>query len=121
MKTAETGDLRYLDAHSVRCPAGHLSDFSVCTEDAEPLGNVNGVLISPSLRKLRYFVIERPGTFIRRRFLLPAEAGAVLQPDGKTLQIAGSKHELQELESFKPGSVPSFSDDDLLQAMFAQS
>jgi hypothetical protein len=120
VKTAEVAsDLRYLDAHSVRCSAGHLSDFRVCTEDAEPIGSVNGVLISPSLRQLRYFVIEKPGLFMHRRYLLPAEAGAVVQHDSKTLQIGSSKHEL-EMETFKPGSVPPFSDDDLLQTMFAR-
>jgi hypothetical protein len=113
-------DLRYLDAHSVRCPAGNLSDFNVCTEDAQPLGSVNGVLISPSLRQLRYFVIEKPGLFVHRRFLVPADTGAVLQQDRKTLQIEASREEL-ELQSFKPGSVPAFSDDDLVQAMFARS
>lgn len=120
MNTVEAADdLRYLDAHSVRCSAGHLSDFRVCTEDAEQIGSVNGVLISPSLRQLRYFVIETPGLFTHRRYLLPAETGAVVQRDSKTLQIGSSKDEL-ELESFKLGSVPHCSDDDLLQAMFAR-
>ena len=114
-----TAGLRYLDAHSVRCAAGSLSDSRVCTEDAQPLGSVDGVLISPSLRQLRYFVIETPGLFVHRRYLLPAEAGATVQQDGKTLQIGTSKEAL-ELESFKPGSVPEFSDEDLVETIFAR-
>ena len=117
MTLAEGADLRYLDAHSVRCPAGSLSEFNVCTQDAQPLGNVNGVLISPTSRQLRYFVIEKPGWFAHRRFLLPAEAGAVVQEAGKTLMIGARKDEL-DLRSFTPSSVPDFSDDDFLAAIF---
>ena len=119
MDTDAAADLRYLDASSVRCPAGMLSEFRVCTEDAQQLGSVNGVLISPSLRQLRYYVIEQPGLFVQRRYLVSADTGAVLEPDRKTLKIDAPKDEL-DLQSFKLGSVPPFSDDDLVQTMFAR-
>ena len=45
--TGEMADLRYLDAANVRCPAGYLSDFRVCTGDSQSLGNIDGVLIIP--------------------------------------------------------------------------
>jgi hypothetical protein len=116
--TNNAADLRYLDAHSVSCPAGNLAEFRVCTEDAEPLGSVDGVLISPSQRQLRYYVIDTPGLFAHHRYLLSADEGAVLHPDGKTLQIPARKDEI-ELTSFSRRSVPEFSDDDLITAMFA--
>jgi hypothetical protein len=116
--SAEASDLRYLDAHSVRCAAGTLSDFRVCTEDdAEPLGQVGGVLISPSSRQLRYFVIERPGLFSRRRLLLPAEAGAIVEGEEKRLTISARRDEL-DLATYQPRSVPEFSDDDLITTLF---
>jgi hypothetical protein len=115
--SAEASDLRYLDAHSVRCAAGTLSDFRVCTEDAEPLGQVGGVLISPSSRQLRYFVIDRPGLFSRRRLLLPAEAGAVVEGDERRLMISARRDEL-DLTTYQPRSVPEFSDDDLITTLF---
>ena len=111
-------ELRYLDAHSVRCSGGHLSDLRVCTEDAQSLGSINGVLISPAMRQLRYFVIQTRGLFAHRRYLLPVEAGAMLQEDGKTLRIDARKDEL-DLQTFTPRSVPEFSDDDLLTTMFS--
>jgi hypothetical protein len=113
-----TRGLRYLDAESVRCFASNLAGFRVCTEDSQPLGSVNGVLISPASRQLRYFVIEMRGLFALRRFLLPAETGAVLDEDSKTLQIGAKKDEL-DLQSFKLRSVPEFSDNDLLETMFS--
>ena len=100
MTTSDTTHgLRYLDAESVRCFTTNLSGFKVCTGDAQPLGSVNGVLISPSSRQLRYFVIETAGLFARR-YLLPADAGAVFDEVRKTLQIGAKKDEL-DLQSFK--------------------
>jgi hypothetical protein len=112
-------DLRYLEADSVRCPAGTLAEFRVVTEDAEALGNVSGVLISPATRRCEYFVIESPGIFSHRRYLLPVEAGAVVENEPKRLKISARKDEL-ELQTFTPSSVPEFSDEDLLTAMFTR-
>ena len=112
-----TAGLRYLEADNVNCPSGNLAAFRVITADAEALGHVSGVLISPATRRCEYFVIESPGLFSRRRFLLPVDAGAVLEDDGKSLRIPARKDEL-DLQSYTPHSVPVFSDEDLLTAMF---
>ena len=117
-QTSEIADLRYLDASSVRCPAGYLSDFRVCTQDSEALGNIGGVLISPLTRRCEYFVIEARGFLSPKRFLLPVDAGATLQ-EPATLKINARKDEL-DLETFTPSSVPQFSDDDLIATMFSQ-
>ena len=120
VKQLETAaDLRYLEADNVNCPSGNLAEFRVVTADAEPLGNVSGVLISPTTRRCEYFVIESPGVFSQRRFLLPVDAGAVLEDDGKSLRIPARKDEL-DLQTFSLHSVPGFSDDDMLTAMFAR-
>jgi hypothetical protein len=74
-----TADLRYLNAESVRCPEGSLADFQVCTEDAQSLGSVEGVLISPASRRLAYFVTKSKGLLQRHHYLVPLDAGAVLQ------------------------------------------
>lgn len=116
--TGEIADLRYLDAANVRCPAGYLSDFRVCTEDSESLGNINGVLISPVTRRCEYIVIESKGLLSHKRFLLPVEEGAILQ-EPATLKINARKDELN-LETFTPSSVPEFSDDDLITTIFSQ-
>lgn len=116
--TGEIADLRYLDAANVRCPAGYLSDFKVCTEDSESLGSINGVLICPVTRRCEYFVIETKGLFSHKRYLLPVEEGAILQ-EPATLKITARKDEL-DLETFTPSSVPEFSDDDLITTIFSQ-
>jgi hypothetical protein len=118
-RTGDIADLRYLGANSVQCSAGSLSDFRVTTEDSQPLGNVEGVLISPSTRRCEYFVVESRGLLNHRRFLVPVEAGASVQDGFNTLQIAARKGEL-DFETFTPSSVPPFSDDDLVTTMFSQ-
>lgn len=112
-------DLRYLEADNVRCPAGNLAEFRVYTADAEPLGSVSGVLINPANRRCEFFVIESRGMFSSRRLLLPIETGAIVEEEPKALKIPARKDEL-DLETFTPSSVPQFSDEDLLTAMFSQ-
>ena len=112
-------DLRYLKADSVNCPSGTLAQFHVVTADAEALGNVSGVLISPATRRCEYFVIASPGLLSQRRFLLPMDAGAVLDDDPKSLRLTARKDEL-DLQTFRQHSVPQFSDEDLLTTMFTR-
>lgn len=114
-----TQDLRYLDAESVRFAAGNLSGFKVCTEDAESLGSVGGVLISPSSRQLCYLVVQKPGLLTHRCYLV-SPAGATIQQDRKMLQVGGTREDLH-LESFDPRSVQEFSDDDLLETLFSRA
>lgn len=114
-----TVDLRYLEADNVNCPSGNLAEFRVVTADAEALGNVSGVLISPATRRCEYFVIESPGLFSRRRFLLPINAGAVLEGGPKSLRLTARRDEL-DLATFARHSVPDFTDDDLVTAMFTR-
>lgn len=115
----DKADLRYLEANNVRCSLGNLADFQVCTSDSKSLGNIEGVLISPSTRRCEYFVIESRSLFEQHRFLLPVvETGAIVE-EPKTLKIAARKDEL-DLEKFTPSSVPQFSDEDLITTIFAQ-
>jgi hypothetical protein len=117
-RTSDIANLRYLDSTSVRCPAGYLSDFQVRTQDAESLGNIGGVLISPLTRRCEYFVIESRGLLGHKRWLLPVEAGAIVE-EPATLKINARKDEL-DLETFTPSSVEKFTDEDLITTIFSQ-
>ena len=113
-------DLRYLDAGSVQCRADKLADFRVCTEDAHSLGTVEGVLISPSERRLAYLIVQSEGRFRNRRYLLPVGLGAFVDEQPRTLRIAARREEI-DLERFRDQSVPPFTDEDVVTAMFAQA
>lgn len=111
------GDLRYLDAQRVRCPLGTLADLALRSEDDEKLGAIEGVLIDPAQRRVLYYVVESPGWFRARRYLLPADAPARVHSQDRVLRFGAPAAALERRE-FDPESTPEFSDDDLLTAMF---
>ena len=49
--------LCYLDASKVDSPAGALSQMDVQTDDGQDVGELDGVLIEPAARRIRYYVI----------------------------------------------------------------
>jgi hypothetical protein len=108
--------LRYLDAASVLHPEGSLEGIRVCTPADEPIGSVEGVLIEPAHRRVRYYVVVRSTLLRNRRYMVPADRVAILNSDGRTICI-DAEDEL--FERFEPTSVPPFSDDDLIDAIFA--
>jgi hypothetical protein len=120
VSTAETDSLRYLEANAVDCPTGKLNGLSVVSQDDEALGVVNGVLIDPVSRQLRYFVVQAARLFNRRRYLVPADAPAVMLADDKTLRVE-QPFESIERRRFDSRAVPRFSDDDLMTALFSGS
>jgi hypothetical protein len=111
-------DLRYLDAHCVKYPLGTLAELDVCTKDDEKLGTIEGILIDPASRRVRYYVLGSQGWFRARRYLLAADAPAVVEPAEKLLRVEASAAALDRRE-FDLASAPRFSDDDLLAAMFS--
>ena len=119
VSTTETDSLRYLEANAVECPSGKLEGLCVVSQDDEPIGVVNGVLIDPVSRKLRYFVVEAARFLNRRRYLVSAEQPAVRLADDK-LRV---EEPLERIERprFDSRSVPRFSDDDLMRAMFGRA
>jgi hypothetical protein len=121
VNTAETESLRFLEANAVNCPTGKLEGLSVVSQDDEALGVVRGVLIDPVTRKLRYFVVEAARLYKlhRRRYLVSADTPAVMLPDER-LRVE-EPFESIERQRFDSRSVPRFSDDDLLTAMFSGS
>jgi hypothetical protein len=108
-------NLRYLDAASVLHPDGTLEGLRVCTAADDQIGSVDGVLIEPAGRRVKYYVIVRSTLLRNRRYIVPADRVAILNADGRTLRIDVDDEMIQR---FEPSSVPPFSDEDLLQALF---
>jgi hypothetical protein len=115
-QNCNTADLRYLDAGNVEHLSGTMKGVLMCTTDDEQLGSFAGVLVEPASRRVRYFVVERPSALRRRRYLLTADTLATL--DQRTLRVQANA---ADLERFDSRTVPSFSDEDLITAMFAPS
>ena len=105
-------DLRYLDAGHVEHPTGTLEGLRVCTDQNEPIGELDGVLIEPSTRRVRYFVVDtdKPA---HDRCVFSADGPVVLDLPSRRLTV-GSSVDMEPL----PGAVQPFSDEDVMTALF---
>lgn len=111
--------LRYLEASRIASPAGDLGKMLVETEADEQLGSLGGVLIDPSERRVRYFVVETPGWFRPRRYLVSTDCVAKVEPERNTLRLDVTSDDLERIEEFDGEPIREFSDEDTVEAMFA--
>jgi hypothetical protein len=110
--------LCYLQADNVELPAGTLAGLRLCSPDDQSLGALDGVLIEPSTRRVRYFVVKRAGWLRSSRFLLPLETPAHVDRERNLLRVEVSADDLPR-ENFDADTVRPFSDEDVVTAMFA--
>lgn len=110
-------DLCYLAARNVEIPAGKLADLEVRTRDEEKLGDVDGIIIEPSARRVRYLVV-RSGRFRKGRYLLPVENLPCLDRSHGALRVDEPAADI-EREAFDADSVRPFTDEDVITVMFA--
>jgi hypothetical protein len=110
--------LRYLDATQVAHPSGTLAGVELCTANDETLGSIEGVLVEPACRRLRYFVVGRAAMLAKRRYLLPADHLAFFSGHDGRIHVEANA---QDLERFDARSVSAFSADDAIAAIFAPS
>ena len=114
------GGLCYLEADNVKLPAGNLAGLQLCSRDDRSLGDVEGVLIQPSARRVRYLVVKRPGWLRKSRYVLPIENIAHLDRERNILKVEATADDLPD-QQFDPADVRRFSDDDLLTVMFSST
>ena len=111
-------NLCYLSASKVDSPAGALSELELRTLEDSKLGNVDGVLIDPAARRVRYYAVGTRKLLGRRRYLVPADQLGQLESERRTLRVQLSAEEFERCPRLEPGRVREFSDEDLLTAMF---
>jgi hypothetical protein len=117
----DAGQLCYLEASRVESPAGDLGGATVETRGDETLGILDGVLIDPTERRLRYFVVETPGWVRRRRYLLSADVPVRVEPDHHRLCIDAHSSDVELADEFHEETVRPFSTDDAITAMFSRT
>jgi len=110
--------LCYLDASKLDSPVGTLTQLDLKGTDDRILGVLDGIVIDPTERKLRYFVVKSSGWLTRRRYLVPADGAARVERDLGELRLEVDADDLSGYEEFTRGSVRDFSDDDLIAGMF---
>jgi PRC-barrel domain protein len=115
---AMSTELCYLEAGKVQGRLGDLEGMTLSSDTDEALGTLDGVVIDPAERRLRYFVVQRRGWLRSRRYLVPADQPAQISDDSRTLRVPVHPAQLAACEEFDGESIPEFSDDHLITALF---
>lgn len=112
--------LCYLEASKLESSAGDLAGRAVRTQGDETLGTLDGVLIDPTRRRLRYYVVEDRGLLRSRRYLLSADLPIRVESEGQTLRIDAQKTDVTLSDEFDLRTVRAYSSEDALDAMFSR-
>lgn len=110
-------DLRFLDADKVASPSGSLAGLELrCLHD-EKVGTVDGVLIDPPARRVRFYVVRLAGR--ASRCLLPVETPVRMDSEPRLGRIDAERSML-DLEPYDPRGSAPFSPEDEITVMFAR-
>src|SRR5437867_490407 len=112
--------LCYLNADRVEGPVTNLGGLEVRGRQNHKLGRLDGIIIAPAERQVRYLVVDATKLFRHQRYLLPLTPTQI-DPDGRALHVDLDAHELAGVEKFDGRAFPSFSDEDFMTALFATS
>jgi hypothetical protein len=112
--------LCYLEASKVEAPGGGLAGLTVQTQGDETLGTLDGVLIDPSQRRLRYFVVGTRGLLRRKRYLLSADVPVRVEPERQRLRVDAADADATLSDEFDLRTVRPFSSEDAIDAMFSR-
>ena len=107
--------LCYLKANQIRGPLS-FDHLDVKDRDDENIGRLDGIVIDAAAHRMQYFVVEQ-GFLHRRRYLLPLSP-ASLDMDLNVLRVDVDRSELSTCERFHSDTYRSYSDEDVLAAMF---
>jgi hypothetical protein len=111
------GALRYVDASHVKTPVTDLGGLAVRSGDDRNLGELEGCVIDPANRRLRYFVVHSRTGFRTHRYLVPVGL-AYLDAGRRAVRVSTGKNELERCPEFEPEKFKPFSDEDLIEALF---
>ena len=110
---AESRDLKYVDAAHVKGDGSCLSGLRIEAGADRQLGELNGLIVEPGARRLRYFVVDAG----KGCYLMPFDT-ICFDPDHHTLRVI-AEADPGSWEAFDPDAYGQFGDDDLISALFA--
>jgi hypothetical protein len=111
---AEFRHLRYVDAAHVTGNGPCLSGLRIETGADRQLGALDGLIVEPGARRLRYFVVDAG----RGRYLMPFDT-ICYDPEHQTLRVIADP-DPGSWEAFDAEAYGEFGDDDLVSALFAR-
>jgi hypothetical protein len=116
--SSEQTRLRYLNATQIEGPVSSFDHLDVRNREDRTIGRLDGILIDPSERRVRFFVVDDEDSRRHHRYLIPL-APTRLDARRGALCVDVPTSDVEQFEDFEDDSFPHFSDDDLLTALFA--
>ena len=104
--------LRHLDAAKIETPVGPLDDVVVVSTSDVPLGKLEGVIVDPQERHVRYYVVESRDWFKTHRYLVP-DAPHHIDWNRRAMQVELDEAALAQLPELRDDQYPPCSADDL--------
>jgi hypothetical protein len=115
--SSEKARLRYLNASQIEGPLASFDRLDVRTREDRTIGRFDGILIDPTERRVRYFVVDDDEPRRHHRYLIPL-VPTRLDARRRALCVDVTTSDVEQCEDFEDASFPCFSDDDLLAALF---
>jgi uncharacterized protein YrrD len=106
-----------LKSDQIRGPLKSFNHVEVKGRDNENIGRLDGIIIDAAARRMQYFVVEQ-GFLHRRRYLLPLSPASV-DTDMNVLRMDVDETDVSTCERFDPLTYHRYSDEDLIDALFA--
>lgn len=112
MLTPFSSRLRYVDADAVDDTLIDFDDLNVRAADGDKLGEVEGFIIDPELRRAYYIVVDSGGWFSSRHYLVPIGHARVDRAE-RALRLDIGRDAINSYPEFDPDQFSTLSDDDL--------
>jgi hypothetical protein len=109
--------LCFIDAAHVLTPDGGLTGFRVIDALNRNLGKLEGFVLDPGNRRLRFLVVTCQRWLRTRRYLLPLKFVQV-DPGTRAMRVDLDNRTSSAQIAFEPSDFPVYSDEHLLEAMF---
>ncbi|HET7695938.1 MAG TPA: PRC-barrel domain-containing protein [Vicinamibacterales bacterium] len=109
--------MRYIGADHVDTPQGALQGTMVVGPRHEPVGTLDGLVIDPIEKQVRYLVVRSRKLLRSRRHLVPLTP-ARLDAERKTLHVDVGPDDLRRFQEISADTFERYSDDDLIAALF---
>ena len=84
----------------------------VVSKSAVPIGKLEGIILDPEERHVRYYVVESKDWFRTHRYLVP-DAPHQINWDRKSMQVELDETALAKLPELRDDEYPPCSDEDL--------
>jgi hypothetical protein len=107
-------NLRYIDGGRLRTTDDPLQGSAVMNSTGQVLGTLTGALIDPARRHVPFLIVESRGWFTTRNYAVPVET-ARFDHARKAVLV----DEVEELRGAATDRFPTFSDEDLVNAIFS--